>query len=144
VAKRILVPLDRKPGSEAVLPLVAGVAQHAGSTVRLVEVVPVPEGVVSEYGRVVASADQQMARLEAEASSHLEEVEANLDGVPAERVVRFGDPATEILVEAEVWEADLIAMTVPRGNWLGRNRRGSVADKVFRKAVVPVLLYRPR
>jgi nucleotide-binding universal stress UspA family protein len=142
VAKRILVPLDRTIASEAVVPLIAEVARGAGSTVRLLHIQPVPENVLREDGRVVAYADQEMARLEAEGSNYLEEVEARLLDVPTERVVRFGDPASEILVEAEAWPADLIALTTRAGGWIWRLGRGRIANKIFRKTRTPVMLYR--
>lgn len=142
MAKRILIPLDRTPASEAVVPLITEVARGAGSTVRLLYVQPVPGNILGEHGRVVAYADQEMARLEAEGSNYLEEVEARLLDVPTERVVRFGDPASEILVEAEAWPADLIALTTGAGGRIRRLVPGRVARKVFRKAPMPVMLYR--
>lgn len=142
MAKRILIPLDRTPASEAVVPLIAEVARGVGSTVRLLHVQPVPENVLREDGRVVAYADQEMARLEVEGLNYLEDVEAMLLDVPTERVVRFGDPVSEILVEAEAWPADLIALATGAGGWIRRIGRGHVASKIFRKARIPVMLYR--
>lgn len=55
--------------------------------------------------------------------------------------MRFGDPVHEILREAEQWEADLIAVTTTGRSGLGRMVLGSVAEQVFRKAAVPVVLY---
>ncbi len=143
MAKRILVPVDRT-SSEAGLPLIAAIAQQAGATIRLLYVEPVPGEVVSSDGRVVADADRHMDRLEASRLNAMEEFEASLQNVPVERVVRFGDPAREILIEAEAWEADLIAMTATSGSWLTPIRRGSVAAQVLRRADLPVLLYRQR
>src|SRR5438034_7314334 len=105
MAKRILVPLDRTSTSEAVLPFVSDLAHGAGSTVRLLRVEPVPNNVVSDSGRVVAYTDQEMARLEAEGLAHLDAIATPLQGVPVERVVRFGDPASEILTEADTFGA---------------------------------------
>jgi nucleotide-binding universal stress UspA family protein len=34
-----------------------------------------------------------------------------LEGIPAECVVRFGDPVEEILAEAESWGANLLVVT---------------------------------
>ena len=142
MAKRIIVPLDGTPASEAVLSVVTGSAQGTGAIVRLLHVAPVPDDVIDQDGRLV-HADQEMARLEAARSSYLEGVGASLGSFPVERVVRFGDPAREILVEAEAWSADLIAMTVPPARWLDRIRRRRVAAQVARRATVPVVLYQP-
>jgi nucleotide-binding universal stress UspA family protein len=142
MAKRILVPLDRSELAETILPLVAGLARGAGATVRLLHVAPVPENVASTEGRIVAYADQEMERLEREHLNHLRGVAARL-GLPAECVVRFGDDADEILREADAFGADLIAVTTAGKSGLKRLVMGSVADRVFRRARVPVLLYHP-
>src|SRR5213594_89234 len=142
MAKRILVPLDRTQNSEAVLPLVYDLARGAGSTVRLLHVKPVPNNVVSESGRVVAYADQEMARLEAEGLAHLDAIATPLQGVPVERVVRFGDPASEILTEADTFGADVIALTTRGRSWLRHTLSRGIVAQVFRKSRVPVLLLR--
>ena len=141
MTKRILVPLDQSPLAESVLSLVADVARGAGATVRLLHVTPVP-GNVEVDGRVVAYADQEMARLEAEGKDYLQSMEVRLAGVPVECVVRFGTDVREILLEAEAFGADLIAVTTAGRSGVGRVVLGSVAEQVFRKATQPVLLYR--
>ncbi len=141
MAKRILVPIDRSPVSESIIPVVAHLARSAGSTVRLLLVYPIPGAVRAGDGRLVASGDQEMTRLEAEGASYLAWIEALLDGLAVERVIRFGAPAPEIVTEASAWDADLIAMASapgPRGIRMGY---GGVAFRVRRKATVPVLLY---
>ena len=140
MAKRILVPLDRSRESQAVLSLVADLARGTGGSVRLVRVEPVPENVVGDYGRVVAYADQEMQKLEAEGLIGLEEAAARLHDVPVERVVRFGDPATEIALEADAWDADLVAMATERGGWRPWTWPRRVATRTLRKTSVPVLL----
>ncbi len=144
MAKRILVPVNPTPAAESVASLIADLARGSGATVRLLRVAPLPESVVSEDGRVIAYADQEMARLEAEGLNVLRAVEANLEGVPVERVVRFGEPIEEILLEADAFGADLIAVTTGNRSWLSRAVRPGVAERVFRKAEVPVMLVRPR
>ncbi len=61
-----------------------------------------------------------------------------------ESVVRFGEPIEEILLEADAFGADLIAVTTGNRSWLSRAVRPGVAERVFRKAEVPVMLVRPR
>jgi nucleotide-binding universal stress UspA family protein len=143
MAKRILVPLDQSPTAEAIVPLVADAARGAGATVRLLHVAPVPEALVAKDGRLVAYADQEMARLEAEGVDYLRAVEARLGGVPAQCVVRYGEPAEEILREAEAFGADLIAVSTAGRGGIRRVAFGSVAEAVFRKAAVAVVLFHP-
>jgi nucleotide-binding universal stress UspA family protein len=142
MAKRILVPLDRSDVAEAIVPLVVDLARGAGATVRLLHVAPVPENLVSKEGRLIAYADQEMERLEVEGLDHLKEVAARL-GLPAECVVRFGDDVDEILLEAEAYGADLVAVTTAGKSGLKRLVMGSVAEQVFRRSRAPVLLYHP-
>jgi nucleotide-binding universal stress UspA family protein len=49
---------------------------------------------------------------------------------------------TQILEEAEAWNADLIAMATRGRGGIGRALLGSVAEQVFRKASAAVTLYR--
>ena|SRR5262249_34587454 len=139
MAKRILVPLDKSERSLSVLPLVRGVARDSGGTVRLLHVARVPKERVADNGHVVAYASQEMERVEASRLDYLREGECQLPGVPVESVVRFGDPVEEILREADAFDADLIALT-DEDRGLLDHLRGSVADRVFHKADVPVLV----
>ncbi|MDO8479749.1 MAG: universal stress protein [Candidatus Rokubacteria bacterium] len=144
MAKRILVPLDESPVAEVVVPLVADIARGSGATVRLLQVAPVPQNRVSEQGRMLAYADEEMARLEAEGLDYLRTVEMQFDGAAdVECVVRFGDPAAEILLEADAFGADLIAVTTERRSAVGRTVLGSVAEQVVRKADAQLMLIRP-
>jgi len=143
MAKRILVPLDQSVLAEGVLPLVDDLARGEGAVVRLLYVSPAPHTRVSKDGLVVAYADQEMQRLEAEGRDYLGKAEVQLGGVTVECVVRFGDPLDEILREAAAFDADLITVTTAGRSGLSRAILGSVAEQVMRKAEVPVLLLRP-
>lgn len=136
--KRILVPLKGTADDEAVLSVVAPAASGVGATLRLLHVAPVPHNLVSESGRVVMYADQEMGRLDAQWRGYLAGVAATMHDAALECVVRFGDPAREIVAEAEAWGAELIAMTTTRPRWRGVRR---LVRAVSRKARIPVLLY---
>lgn len=142
MAKRILVPLDQTTQSESLIPLVADLARGGGATVRLIHVAPVPDNVVSAEGRVVAYADQEMSRMEAERLDYLRTVEVQLGDIPVESVVRFGAPAAEILEEADAFGADLVVMATKLRGRVSRVILGSVADEVFRKVTTQVVLVR--
>ena len=143
MAKRILVPLDRSEHAEAVLPVVADIARSSGATVRLISVARAPEQKFGDYGRVVAYESQEMERVTNSRLDYLRAAQAQLDGVPVETVVRFGDPAEEIAHEAEAFGADLIALTEPRRGWFGR-LFGSMATALRRKTKVPLLVLADR
>jgi nucleotide-binding universal stress UspA family protein len=124
MTKRILVPLDGRESAEAIVPIVAALTRDAGAVVRLVRIFPLPSEVMTPQGWMVASMDQEMARLESRALADFAPAEIELAGLPVETVVRYGDPVDEIALEAEAFDADLIA--------LGTGRRGR-----FRAALSP-------
>lgn len=140
MAKRILVPLDHATTCEAALPLMGDIARGAGSTVRLLNVRPIPSTVVSDSGRVIAYADQEMTRLEAAGLTYLDGIAAMLQHAPIERVVRFGRPAQEIQIEAESFGADLIVLTTRLQSLFQFPWSRRTAARVARKSEVPVLL----
>lgn len=143
MAKRILVPLGTREADQAVLPLVAPVARASGGTVRLLRVYPIPDHIVGSHGRTVAYVDQEMDRLSRQGVMELDAIaDTTVAGVPVETVVRFGNPTAEILIEAEAFGADLIALTTTGRSRLRRALIGSTADDVTRKAPVPTLVLR--
>lgn len=142
MAKRILVPVDLSPDSGSVLPTVADLARGGSATVRLLHVAPIPQNVEGIDGHLIAYADQETARLGLEATDYLRSA-AQLAGLDAETAVRFGDPAEEIVQEAEDFSADLVALaTRPRGP-LTRLMLGSTSEKVCHRTNIPVMVYRP-
>ena len=140
MAKRILTPIDGREQSESIVPLVAALARGAGATVRLLRVFPVPERVMGAHGRTIAYVDQEMARLVAAGQDELAHVEAQLDGIDVERVVRFGDPTEEIQLEAEAFGADLVALATPVRGRLSAALAPGVAERVVGRSTVPTLV----
>jgi nucleotide-binding universal stress UspA family protein len=141
-AKRILVPLGDEH-AEVIVPLVASVARDGGATVRLLRVYPVPERREGPHGRTVEYVDQAMSRLTAEALDDLARDEEKLAGVPVEIVVRFGEPVEEIALEAEAFDADVIALSEPPRGRLRRILAPSVAERVARETSIPTLVLTP-
>ena len=140
--RMIVVPLDGRQGSEAVLPAVRELAQHSGATVRLLRVVG-PVGEVhsaDEEDRVVVYADQETQRVETEARDYMHLATQRLPGITVEHAVRIGDVAHAVVDEAEAAEADLIAMATHRRRGLGRLVKGSVAGRLERRTTIPLLL----
>jgi len=142
MTKRILVPVGQSANSQATMSVVRGLARDQGSIVRLLRVLPVPELVMGPYGRTVAYVNQEMERLTAYGLDDLASAAAQLEGVPVERVVRFGEPAKEILLEADAFDADLIAVTTTTRSRFVNALAPGVGERVLREAPVPVLLLR--
>jgi nucleotide-binding universal stress UspA family protein len=141
MAKRILVPVTQTPPAASFVAALGDLARGAGATVRLLHVAPPTSNVVDADDRIVAYADQETARVEADARDFLETVRLDLDGVPVESAVRFGEPVREILAEAGEFGADFIVL--PIGARRRRTLRRGVAGRLLRRAEVPVALLRP-
>src|SRR6266851_10380121 len=103
---------------------------------------PVPKPWVDESGRVLVYADQEMERLTAAGRDSLETVGAQLPAVPMESMVRLGELAEEILLEAEAFGADAIVLAAGRPSWFKRVTGGGIGQWLLRKAPVPVVLVR--
>lgn len=139
MAKRILVPIGPRGNLDTLTTLVADAARGAGATVRLLHVMPAPVTRLAESGRVISYASQEIDSLEAKGLAYLASLGAGLDGVAVEPRVRFGDVAAEILLEAEGFGAELIALSARPRRWWRPFALGGVARRVARKAAAPVL-----
>ena len=149
--RRILVPLDGSSLAHEILPGAAALAQCAGGHLILLRVVePVPTftpqmgmsfGFVPPVPSTLTTDD--LVRI---AEQSLAETAANLadsgcHGVET-RVVVAPDVSQAIIHYALEDGVDVIAMST-HGRGVSRLLIGSVADKVLRNSVVPMLLRRP-
>jgi nucleotide-binding universal stress UspA family protein len=139
MAKRILVPLDTSERSESVFPLVGDLARGAGGTVRLFHVTPCLRTRFSADNRVILYGHQLEERNAADAAIWLRDLEPLLDGVTLEHHVCIGDPAEEIVREADAFGADVVVLAARRHPWW-RRALGRVAARVRAQSDVPVLL----
>ncbi len=80
-----------------------------------------------------ASADNRMKEF----------IEKNFQGLTVKGVVVIGDPAGQILAQAEEIGADMVIMGTRGHKGLDRLFFGSVATKVVKSSPVPVLTIRP-
>jgi nucleotide-binding universal stress UspA family protein len=146
MAKRILVPVERKTETAFALRVVRMIAHESGGIVRLLAVVPIPEPVRDYRDRVIVTTDQQMERLAISTADELRRLAVQrLDGVPVETSVVFGDRAVEIDVEAGCFEADLVVMPPARHGspvaWLSGLARRLLAGRP--ETGIDVLRVRP-
>ena len=165
--RRVLVTLDESELSESVLPEVERMAlgREVPLTIILtVAALPAPTlqtvvpearevpamlgghaGSTAVEPRLVESTGQALRRVEDELKSYLEEKAQPLrsKGLTVETVVRFGDPAQEIIDYAKAHDIDMIAMATHGRTGPSRTLFGSVAGRVLASGVKPVLLVRP-
>ena len=154
--RKILVPLDRTPGAERALRLVAEADFTRAAEILLVHSeVPVPlPGANGGYPFAVGSglyipqalvdeADQETETHCRSARQYLERLaHTYLDGRSWRIHVPIDDPGHAIVSLATEQHADLIVMTTHARTGLARLAEGSVAAHVLRHAGVPVLLMR--
>ncbi len=141
--KKILVALDGSTVAEEVLPYVEDVSTKMDSEVVLLRVSEPPMAIEDEV-RVISTVDQVMESVLAEYNQYLSLVAYRFKskGLPTQIVVKFGDPAEQIVDYAKEIGADLIAMCTHGRSGIARWVYGSVADRVLRASSVPVLLIR--
>lgn len=121
--ERILVPLDGAKFSEEILPHAAGLARVHGTTLTLMRVV----GKDSDKGEAEAYAKALATPL----------------GAHGTCVVDTGDVADVIIEQARRVPHTLVAMTSHGRSGLMEVMLGSVALRVVRNSMAPVLVYRP-
>lgn len=140
--KKVVVPLDGSPESEAIFPIIEEIAGPLDMEVLLLEVVPFPS--IDALGLHHVSAVDELSVRQGNAQEYLEELVRRLTakGIRAQTRVRTGDPTREILAAVGEEQADLIAMTTHGRSGLGRLLFGSVAEALLRSAPVPIFLMR--
>jgi nucleotide-binding universal stress UspA family protein len=129
---RILVPLDGSQLAEQVLPYVKLLAKGIKCHTELLRVI--------EYSPAPTHPRQVTANLTAGAQMYLKKTVASLKGggLTASSLVHHGDPAPDIVAEAESEPGTLIAMATHGRPGLARWMLGSVTDKVLHAATNPL------
>ena len=138
--RRILIPLDGSDLAEQIIGPATELGNLMQAEYRLLRVV---EPFMSPSHQLLVPLFDQLAR---EAQTYVDGVAKRLRGrsmsVKTSVVInRFA--AAAILEEALVHATDLIALETQGRGGLGRLVLGSVADKVVRGALTPVLVHRP-
>jgi nucleotide-binding universal stress UspA family protein len=136
--KRILVPVENSSYDEAILTHVQQLARENDSSIVLIHVA---DGwAARNIGPLHLRDSEEMEGDRA----YIEGINASLEaaGFDAEAVLASGDPANEIVEAAEREKCDLIAMATHGHRFIGDMIRGSVANTVRHKSLVPVLMVR--
>lgn len=144
--RHVLVTLDGSELAESIVTPALRLGGLVGARFTLLRVVlPVPF-VVGPQGAGPSFTETGVVQSREMAAAYLEQVAAQIreQGVEvATETVLHTVPALGILDYAATHAVDLIAMaTHGRGGW-SRLALGSVADKVMRGTMMPVMLYRP-
>jgi universal stress protein A len=139
---RILVPVDFSTHADRAFGYALTLARSFDASVELLHVVEDPfagGGWGSEV--YLSDIDGLRARAIEQASVRLEECRAALlaQDVPVATTVRMGRPAQTIVEHAKAIGADLIVMGTRGRTGLAHMIAGSVAERVVRTALCPVL-----
>src|SRR6266568_2122240 len=126
--KRILCPVDFSDASRAAMEVAADLARRFGGDLVLLHAYPVP-GYTFPDGSVVASPKM------------MQELADQAKRVTVETAI--GEPAAEILEVAKARGADLVVMGTHGRTGLEHALMGSIAERVVRRALAPVLTVRP-
>jgi nucleotide-binding universal stress UspA family protein len=135
---RVLVPLEHTPTDDCILAHVRALARCTGSKILLIHVA---DGWAARNIRHLNLRESEEMR---EDRLYIERMAAALaaDGFEADAILATGDPSTEIAAAAEREGCDLIAMATHGHRLLNDLVRGSVANEVRHRSMVPVLLVR--
>ena len=143
--RKILVPLDGSMLAEKAIPHATALAKGTGAQVTLLTVVQLTLGLAGvKLEAMPEYAVERRAALTAEAMTYLQKIRQDLvdQGVATKGVLLEGDIASEIITYAEENGFGLIAMATHGRSGIERFVMGSIADKVVRSTVKPVLLIR--
>ena len=136
--KTILYPADFSESSRQAFDMASSVAATCGARIIALHVgsppLMVTDGVMAAPVPVVEEYDREGLEVQ------LREFVRPPGAVALEYRVVFGNPAEQVLANAEACRADLIVMGTHGRSGLGRLLMGSVAEQVLRKAKCPVLL----
>jgi nucleotide-binding universal stress UspA family protein len=145
--RNILVPLDPSDYSEAILDSVLTLARLLTARVTLLTVVAPRFGIAEpELPPPAPQHPAIVARRSDEAHARLDRLVGlfGLDGIGARtRVALAGTPAAGILEVLTEERFDMVALATHGAAGLRRILAGSVADKVIRGSLKPVLVYHP-
>ena len=135
---RILVTIEHSKSDAAILAHVRGLAKHCGASVVLIHVA---DGWAARNVNALDLRESEEIKSDRE---YIERCRAELeaDGITTEAVLASGNPAEEIVAAAERERADLIAMATHGHRLLNDPIRGTVANEVRHRTLVPVLLVR--
>ena len=136
--QRILVALEHSPSDAGILEHISALARLCGSTLVFIHVA---DGWAARNIKQLNLKESEEMRSD---RAYLEEVAARfaLEGLATDALLATGDPATEISAAADREGCSLIAMSTHGHRFLADLWRGSVANEVRHRSLVPVLLVR--
>lgn len=137
--ENVLFATDFSKHSNQALPFVLSIARKYGSTILAVHVITSPLGEFTPTIEVQAIA----AQLLRDAKESMKELNSRLDGVSHETIIRKGDICEELAEIVDQKGIDLIVVGTHGRAGASKILMGSVAERIFRQAICPVLTIGP-
>lgn len=141
--RRVLVPLDGTPFSEAALRPAAEIATRSGGSLSLASVLTEGRGQALHVEPVTNEAErpvEAVAALESYLDEVVERVRESWSCDVDSRMLTEGGPTDALVAFAKDWEADLVVAATHTRGLIVRALVGSTATELVRKAPCPVLL----
>jgi nucleotide-binding universal stress UspA family protein len=141
--RRIIVPLDGSPLSEAVLPAAGQLARDFGAQIILLRAYPMPDDIaVDPADNFLLPIDTQVQHLRDEARHYFQPLLSALTSlsVSSRAEPAFGEPVEAILEAVNRMNGDLILMATHGRSGLNRLFGGSVAEGVLRRSHAPLMM----
>lgn len=133
---RILCPIDFDDNSLAALRLGARLAERDQAMLYLMHVIRIVE-------EATVAAPTIFERDEGTTQAELQKIiQKQLRGISHTLVVRYGNPAEQIIAAESELEADLVVMATHGRTGVSHFFFGSVTERVVRESVCPVLSVR--
>jgi nucleotide-binding universal stress UspA family protein len=147
--KKILVPLDGSPFSEAAIPHVKQLTKGTSGEVILLRVSEPPVLPADRSPAVKPNWEEYrdilMAEIQRQALEYLQKIKAELEksGARVTTEAILGKASESILQAAQKNNVDMIAMTTNGRTGISRWVYGSVATRIVEESQQPILLIRP-
>jgi len=135
--RRILAATDGGEPAEWAVDMGASLAAQLGAELAFVHVIPRALAYPTELGFVET---ERIADLHERADHFLSHAQRRAGDVTADRIVREGVAAAEIIDAAKEWKADLVVLGSHNRGRFTRLILGSTAEAVLRGAPCPVLV----
>jgi nucleotide-binding universal stress UspA family protein len=143
---KIVVPLDGSDLAECALPYAEEIASKTGAEVVLISVTERVQGYKTMRDPTqpleVDFLPVGVGKMETQATHYLDKIAKKFQskGIKVTQEVLLGNPAEEIIIYVELKKCDLIIMSTHGRSGTSRWLHGSVAEKVFRVAGVPIMM----
>ena len=143
--KRILCPVDFSDASRSALQVASELARRFDGELTVFHAYPLPGYTLPEGTVLPATGMLQELAEQTDALLERWKADALKDGAPRVGTDKsVGEPAVEIVAAAEEGKYDAIVVGTHGRTGLAHVLLGSVAERVVRRATMPVVTVRPR